>query len=101
MRTMKTISITLTRTWAKNEILSLLAFITAVPAVAQTNYTATNSNKFSPQNTFAVAGPRSIKINTLPYHISTSSDEKLYGDDKTMAARANKNSKTSKAVSSK
>jgi len=97
---MKTISITITRTWAKNEILSLLALIAAVPAVAQVTY-ATNSSKFSPQNTFAVAGPRSIKINALPYHISTSSDENLYGDDKTMAALANKNIKTSKAVSSK
>jgi L,D-transpeptidase catalytic domain len=98
---MKTISITLIRTRAKNEILSLLALIAAIPAVAQINYTATNSNKFSPQNTFTVAGPRYIKINTLPYHISTSSDENLYGNDKSMAARANKNSKPGKAVSSK
>ena len=100
MRTMKTISITTTRTRAKNEILSLLALIAAVPAVAQVTY-ATNSSQSPTQNTFAVAGPRSVKINALPYHISTTSDEIVYEDDKEMAARANKNIKTSKAVSSK
>jgi hypothetical protein len=58
---MKTISITITRTRAKNEILSLLALIAAIPAVAQVTYTTTNSSQFSPQNTFAVAGPALCK----------------------------------------
>jgi hypothetical protein len=42
---MKTIGITITRTRAKNEFLSLLAIITAIPAFAQVNYTPADNKE--------------------------------------------------------
>jgi len=98
MRTMKTIGITITRTRAKNEILSLLALITAVPAFSQVSYTAADNKKISLYNTFAVAETHSVKLNAISY--SSASVGNVYEDEKEMAARANKNIKTNKGLPS-
>ena len=98
MRTMKTIGITITRTRAKNEILSLLALITAVPAFSQVSYTTADNKKISLYNTFAVAETHSVKLNAISY--SSASVGNVYEDEKEMAARANKNIKTNKGTPS-
>ena len=98
MRTMKTIGITITRARAKNELLSLLAVIAAIPAFAQVNYTPADNKKFTLQNTFAVAESPSTRFNVL---YASASVENVYEDDKEMAARTSKNIKTNKAVSAK
>jgi hypothetical protein len=98
MRTMKTIGNTISRTRAKNEILSLLATLLAIPAMAQVNFT-TDNKKIALQNTFAVAESYPAKLNLLPF--TTFPYENVYEDEKEMAARNSKNIKTSKVVSSK